>query len=29
LEAENTQIKKLLAHSRLEINAMREVLKGK
>jgi hypothetical protein len=29
LEAENTKLKKLLANSMLEIDAMREVLKGK
>jgi hypothetical protein len=29
LESENTKLKKLLANSMLEIDAMREVLKGK
>ena len=29
LEAENTKLKKLLANSMLEIDAMREVLNGK
>jgi putative transposase len=29
LEADNTELKKLLANSMFEINAMREVLKGK
>lgn len=29
LEAENSKLKKLLANSMLEIDAMREVLKGK
>ena len=29
LEAENTKLKKLLVNSMLEIDAMREVLKGK
>ena len=29
LEAENAKLKKLLANSMLEIDAMREVLKGK
>ncbi len=29
LEAENAKLKKLLANSMLEVNAMREVLKGK
>lgn len=29
LEAENTKLKKLLANSMLEVDAMREVLKGK
>ena len=29
LETENTKLKKLLANSMLEIDAMREVLKGK
>jgi putative transposase len=29
LEAENAKLKKLLAHSMLEIDAMREVLRGK
>lgn len=29
LEAENTKLKKLLSNSMLEIDAMREVLKGK
>jgi len=29
LEAENTKLKRLLANSMLEIDAMREVLKGK
>lgn len=29
MEAENTKLKKLLAKSMLEIDAMREVLKGK
>lgn len=29
LEAENTKLKKLLANSMLEMDAMREVLKGK
>ena len=29
LEAENTKLKKLLANSMLEVDAMREVLRGK
>ena len=29
LESENTKLKKLLANSMLEVDAMREVLKGK
>jgi putative transposase len=29
LEAENAKLKKLLANSTLEVDAMREVLKGK
>jgi hypothetical protein len=29
LEAENTKLKKLLANSMLEVDALREVLKGK
>lgn len=29
LESENTKLKRLLANSMLEIDAMREVLKGK